>query len=520
MRISLKVLAALSALVSVAASSREPAATVLRSFTLPGYTLLAPDTVVAERVATMLAQADRVLAQVLERELHASSIPTTVVVLSVADVDRYFGGPHAFFSAPYQSFSNTILITAEKNHDDLRTDIFHQATHSFLRSQFNAEIPVWFSEGLALFMTPNELEGRQVVLGESRFRSANAVESPRRMNSFGDEDFPKQTHEREDWYDIGDLLSARADSPVLSTSENSYFMRRQCWLMAHKAFIDDSQFKQSMFRYLEAVNSFVPIETAVRQSFGMSAADLDRALYRYSQRQSYALSTITFTPPAPSSPGEGTSMPAATMFEQLANLALDSGAELRHIDELIAAAARHGLDAPRLLLLRLRLASQEKDDATVESVLDDLEGKLSEPAVARSAGLAIYERVSRNEDRKAATSPAALQLLARAQDLVSRALKAQPDDAQAAWVNGVIAVRLSRDLDVALIHLEHARHNHPENPDVAAVLATIHFMRSEHEPMIARLQDTLRFSRSSDQRRWAARQLAAARSESTPSAAK
>ena len=78
---------------------------------------------------------------------------------------------------------------------------------------------------------------------------------------------------------------------------------------------------------------------------------------------------------------------------------------------------------------------------------------------------------------------------------------------QAAWIYGVIAVRLSRDMDVALTHLEHTRHNHPENPDWA-VLATIHFMRSEHEPMVARLQDTLRFSRSSDQRRWAARQLA------------
>ena len=397
MRISRTLLAAITTLFSVTAGAREPATRELRSFILPDYTLMAPNASMADQVATQLAQADRVLAQVLERDLHASSIPTTVVVLSVADVDRYFGGPHAFFTAPYQNFSNTILITAEKNPDDLRTHIFHQATHSFLQSQFNAEIPVWFSEGLALFMAPNELESRQVVLGESRFRSANAVESPRRMNSFSDGDFPKQTHEREDWYDIGDLLSARADSAVLSTSENSYFMRRQCWLMAHKALIDDSQFKQSMFRYLEAVNSFAPIETAVRQSFGMSVADLDRALYRYSQRQSYALSTITFTPPAPSSPGEGTSMPAATMFEQLANLALDSGAELRHIDELIAAAARHSLGAPRLKLLRLRLAALEKDDATVESVLDDLEGTLSEPAVARSAGLAIYERVSRTK---------------------------------------------------------------------------------------------------------------------------
>ncbi len=173
MRISRTLLAAITTLFSVTAGAREPATRELRSFILPDYTLMAPNASMADQVATQLAQADRVLAQVLERDLHASSIPTTVVVLSVADVDRYFGGPHAFFTAPYQSFSNTILITAEKNPDDLRTHIFHQATHSFLQSQFNAEIPVWFSEGLALFMAPNELEAAGRAR-ESRFRSANA----------------------------------------------------------------------------------------------------------------------------------------------------------------------------------------------------------------------------------------------------------------------------------------------------------------------------------------------------------
>ena len=87
----------------------------------------------------------------------------------------------------------------------------------------------------------------------------------------------------------------------------------------------------------------------------------------------------------------------------------------------------------------------------------------------------------------------------------------------AAWIYGVIAARLSRDVDGALRQLDRARNSQPENPDVAAALASLHFLRNDREAMLARLRDTLRYSRSGDQRRWAARQIASGNPDLTPS---
>jgi tetratricopeptide (TPR) repeat protein len=336
-------------------------------------------------------------------------------------------------------------------------------------------------------------------------------------NNPGPEENIRQAHARVDWFDTGRLLGARADSPMLETSPKSSNMRGQSWLMAHKAFVDDEKFRESIFKYLEAINSFTPVDKAVQQSFGMSVADLDRIIYGYARRTNFALTTINYAPVEATAPGGGTPIASAALFETLASLALDSGAELKHLDELIAAAQGQGLDAPRVQLLKLRLAAQAGDDAALESLLGKLKESLADPAVARSAGIALFERGGDASDRNAAMSPAAFERLSAAQDLLGRSLAAKGDDAQAAWIYGVIAARLSRDVDGALRQLDRARNSQPENPDVAAALASLHFLRNDREAMLARLRDTLRYSRSGDQRRWAARQIASGNPDLTPS---
>jgi hypothetical protein len=66
----------------------------------------------------------------------------------------------------------------------------------------------------------------------------------------------------------------------------------------------------------------------------------------------------------------------------------------------------------------------------------------------------------------------------------------------------------SHDIDDALAQIEAARRSHPDNADLAAMAAMLYFKKSESEPMMRALQETLRLSRLPEQRRWAARQIA------------
>ncbi len=168
------------------------------------------------------------------------------------------------------------------------------------------------------------------------------------------------THEREDWYALGDLLSARpniGNSPPSNalppaTSRFSNFLlidgwqkgaglrnsaylqytgvylrskfpgrypywyeivliRRQCWQMAHKA--SRLAVQADDFRYLDR-QFFCTHRNRRSTKLRHERCDLDRALYRYSRTPELRADDHYVHCAGSASPrGEGTSMPAATM---------------------------------------------------------------------------------------------------------------------------------------------------------------------------------------------------------------
>jgi len=486
-----------ASLLACAAHGREPEVTGQQQFDIPGYTLIAPDAGRAREVAQWLGEAQSVLSVLLGIEARPAADKTTVLLLSPADLNRYLGDEHVFATQMPQSFSSVMLLPRHEHDSRLKHATYHQATHLFLRNQFHAEIPYWFEEGLAAFMEIADVDGTTAEVGDKRFSFGPPKKDTELLARFQESMYHRERYETEQWFGLQTVLAATAASPEFGVHD-AYFMRRQCWLFVHKALMDDATFKAQTFDYLRAVNAFKPIDVAVEQSFGMNIARLDAVLDGYSRREKFATSRLTITPSASPDLGSGTEISTEDMLERLAQLMLDSHARPERIDEVIAAAGRHGLDPTRLHLMRLRAAARQRG-GEFDRQLAALEPQLSQPAVARATGLASYERAL------ADTQPKGFE---RAQDLLGRALAATPGDPQAAWTYGAIAVRNSHDIDGALAQIEAARRSHPDNADLPAMAAMLYFKKNDTEPMMRALQETLRLSRLPEQRRWAARQIA------------
>jgi tetratricopeptide (TPR) repeat protein len=151
------------------------------------------------------------------------------------------------------------------------------------------------------------------------------------------------------------------------------------------------------------------------------------------------------------------------------------------------------------------------DDATIERLLAAMETRSADPAAARSAGLALFEWIAQQQPGSSSTEATVPRAHQRALQLLDRALRAKPDDAEAAWAYAGLAASLDTSLDKALERLRHASERTPQNADLALAMAQVHEARNEPAKMLEQLENTARFSRSIEQRRWAHERIDAAK---------
>lgn len=516
--------AALASLVACCAFAREPQLAELRSYSLPGCTLLAPDPALAQDVATQVALIEPVMAVVLNKQAAAVAAPTTVLMVRGADLDRYVGNENlAGLEILPRSFRNYLLLRSDGSRDLQRASVYHQFAHLFLRTQYREEFPWWFDEGFALFMETTRFEGADAVVGNARFgfrdgprKSDDLLEQFRKEERSMEPNPNSQGRSVPEWTSIETVLRYRGGAPG-ETGEGLYLMRRQSWAMVHRALVGEPAFGTQVFAYLQAVNQFMPIDEAVQKSFGMPTADLDKGLRAYAARQRFKTERKAFAAPAGISVGSGQPVNEGEALVIFATMLLDDGAA-RNVEEVIAAAARIAPGSAEVDALRMRLAALNQDAAGFERLLAAMESRKTEPAAARGAGLALFEWMAREDANLSKTRYAVARAPERALQLLDRALQAKPDDAEAAWAFTMLAAATNTQLDPALQRLKFVSERTPQNADLAMAAAHLHEARNEAAAMLEQLANTARFSRSIEQRRWALKniELAEASQKSTP----
>ena len=466
-----------------AASARDADIGKLRVWELPTYTLIAADDYDPRIVVQQLANTERALSKLLATPVKTTTVPTLVWLVPSNVWNRYLAPSRAIAGefVP-RRFTNYLVINADIGRDELRGGVQHEYTHFFLRTQFGGLYPLWFDEGLA------------EILGSATLRVDRATFSPPIIAG------------ATRWLEMSRLFELDKSSREYLEEPDSRIVHRESWAIVHRGLLADTGFGNKMFAYLSAINRLVPAGDAVTEGFGMDFLELDASMNAYLMRKKFAVATMNFEgAPLPKLPSSRLLDPVEAL-ETLARVMLDTGFKPENLGEVVDTVDRLAPAAPRVTMLKLRLAVRDRRDAEALQ----LAGSLSDDDVAtlRDTGLALFERVREPAADDPMTAGARADFERTAFGLLDRALRIDAGDAAAAWGHALLAVRLHESLDLALERLASARTRMPGHPDLAEATALALEAHGDEDAMMPYLLDALRNTSSAAQRARAAQRIA------------
>ena len=477
--------AAFSSLFALCVGAREPDVSGLRSWTFPDYTVVTHDPQAVGWIAQRTAIVDQLLVKLLDIEKRSTATPTYIYVVRKSLWQDYLQVSDAMGSQFVPTrFANYLLIGAPRDEFSVTGAVAHEYAHHFLHTQLHGGFPLWFDEGLATLVSFTEVRLDNVKVNHPYFGDYLARRIPMER-----------------------LLRIDRSSPEYLSLPTTSGIHEQSWAMVHKGLIADLSFGSRMFAYLKAVDDGRPIDDAVAGSFLMSVPELDAEIFRYLHQPTFAHAEFSYRP-RPLKLGAGRKLDEREALEMLATVMLDTGLHAPRLAEVVDAAQNRAPGAASVQVLKMRMAARARDDAALATLLHGLGQETPRAAIARGAGLALFERV---RDEHAADSLSAAQRdawSAQALELLDRSLAANPDDVEAAWSFGVLSARLKRDPDLALQRLQRASTLMPENADLARAKFEVTETSGRSGQNLHLLKQIAAFTSSTAERQWAKQRIA------------
>jgi len=140
--------------------------------------------------------------------------------------------------------------------------VFHEYAHQLLNGNTTGQVQPRFDEGFAEYFSTIKVSGKEADIG---FPPANDVEILR------------ENH----WFPIADLFRVQQNSSTYNESgDHRSVFYAESWLVMH--YLYDKQLLIKAAPYFDlALDHHIPVEQAISQAFGMTAADWDKALRNY-----------------------------------------------------------------------------------------------------------------------------------------------------------------------------------------------------------------------------------------------
>src|SRR4051812_20591075 len=197
------------------------------------------------------------LEKVLGKRASRGVFPTTIVIGSAADWDKYLA-PRQNVAGFFQQghFANYMAMNGDAPRAEALHVIFHEYTHFYLATQFAGEFPPWFNEGLAELM------------GFAKFTDDGMAVMQIPMYRV------YATREGE-WTPFDRLIQVCTNSPEYQSHQLADSFYAQAWLTVHYGFVENRQFGAQMMKYLGAVNALHPQPEAARAAFGEDLGAID-----------------------------------------------------------------------------------------------------------------------------------------------------------------------------------------------------------------------------------------------------
>ncbi|HEX8494347.1 MAG TPA: tetratricopeptide repeat protein [Pyrinomonadaceae bacterium] len=236
------------------------------------------------KVATRLEQFRQALVIIFPRLKLESAIPTTVIIFKNHDSfrpfkPRYKGKTMENVGGYFLSRQdmNYIVLTAETRGASPYEVIFHEYEH-FITSNNMRKAPLWLNEGLAEFystFTP-EQDPQKVRLGDPIPNHILALRNNRLL--------PLKT-----------LLTVDRKSPHYNESSKAGIFYAESWALIHYLMIgNEGKRKEQLTRFINQLNSEIPLEENFRQSFQADYQTIEKELDQYVRKFIFPALIVTF----------------------------------------------------------------------------------------------------------------------------------------------------------------------------------------------------------------------------------
>ena len=223
------------------------------------------------QVGMRLEQFRAAIARLFGKASLDTHTPTTVIIFkSHESYGPFKNKPNTAGFFQWNPHINYITLTTEVRGDQNPYNVvFHEYTHLLLNS-INANMPLWFDEGLAEYYSALDITGdQQVVLG----KQIRTHVSQLRQNQM----LPLKT-----------LFQVDRQSAYYNESEKQSVFYAQSWALMHYLIAgNDGQLTTQLGKFVDLMAANVPMEQAFQQSFAMSFENMENELRMYVRRDRY-----------------------------------------------------------------------------------------------------------------------------------------------------------------------------------------------------------------------------------------
>jgi tetratricopeptide (TPR) repeat protein len=350
-------------------------------------------------------------------------------------------------------FGNTIMMDAGA-YDVARTVAYWGLTNALVRASDPA-IPLWLNDGLAAFYSSFLVIGSDVRVGRP---------DKRILTTIIERGVPP----------LATLIGMTHDSPEYNAPESREWFRAGSWLLTHYLVLGSSERRGQLTRYLALIHSDQPGDTPFRTAFGCTEEAMAKELWQYASRPVMPVLRLAvgdLDVPEPAAPRELLREEALLALAKLYAGSPDTGPSL--MLPLLEEARRANPRAADALALHgwvlERTGKQEEANAELAQAVVMAPDRAFPSCLL---GESLLEQVM--PTRPGATGTADPAKIARARELLERALEAEPEMVPALIACGRTYIAASgEDAARGIARLSQALALAPDRSDAAFYLAQL-----------------------------------------------
>jgi len=235
-------------------------------------------------IALRFEQMRAVFASLLTKERLNQPVPLTILALK-SDKDYYQAAP----LRQGQPIGVPAFLLPGEDQDFIVLNVFEEESwrsvaHDFAHMFLNYNYPPaqgWFDEGLAEYFSSIRVDNRQVEIGGDPELSSTMTE-----------DLLGQQHETtpsksltellgaQVWLSMPDLFSMKHDTSSYNEGTHHTLYYAESWMVMHYL-LHEKKMPETGAYFGLVLNQGVPMEEAIQQAYGMSAAQLEQAVKDY-----------------------------------------------------------------------------------------------------------------------------------------------------------------------------------------------------------------------------------------------